>query len=69
MQIVTDTNDTAKLWELIKTVEIAMMVTEDGEHLRSRPMAVTQKEFDGKLWFFTHESAHKVDRSGAGANG
>ena len=37
-----------------------MMVTEDGDHLRSRPMAVTQKEFDGKLWFFTHASSHKV---------
>ncbi len=56
----TDTNDTAKLWDLIKTVEIAMMVTEDGDFLRSRPMAVSQKEFDGKLWFFTRASAHKV---------
>ncbi len=56
----TETNDTAKLWDLIKTIEIAMMVTEDGDHLRSRPMAVSQKEFDGKLWFFTRASAHKV---------
>ena len=56
----TDTEDSAKLWDLIKTVEIAMMVTEDGEHLRSRPMAVSQKEFDGTLWFFTRASAHKV---------
>ena len=56
----TETNDTAKLWDLIKTVEIAMMVTEDGEHLRSRPMAVSQKQFDGTLWFFTRASAHKV---------
>ena len=56
----TDTNDTAKLWDMIKTIEIAMMVTEDGDHLRSRPMAVSQKEFDGKLWFFTRASSHKV---------
>lgn len=53
-------DDTAKLWDLIKTVEIAMMVTEDGEHLRSRPMAVSQKTFDGALWFFTRASSHKV---------
>ena len=56
----TETNDVAKLWDLIKTVEVAMLVTEDGEHLRSRPMAVSQKEFDGTLWFFTRASAHKV---------
>lgn len=56
----TDTNDTAKLWEMIKSIEIAMMVTEDGGHLRSRPMAVSQKDFDGTLWFFTRASAHKV---------
>ena len=55
-----ETNDTAKLWDLIKTVEIAMLVTEDGEHLRSRPMAMSQKDFDGTLWFFTRASSHKV---------
>ncbi len=56
----SETNDTAKLWEMIKSIEIAMMVTEDGDQLRSRPMAVSQKEFDGTLWFFTRASAHKV---------
>ena len=56
----TETNDTGKLWDMIKSIEIAMMVTEDGEHLRSRPMAVSQKEFDGTLWFFTRVDAHKV---------
>ena len=56
----TETNDTAKLWDMIKSIEIAMMVTEDGGQLRSRPMAVSQKEFDGTLWFFTRASAHKV---------
>ena len=55
-----ETNDTAKLWDLIKTVEIAMLVTEDGEHLRSRPMAMSQDSFDGTLWFFTRASSHKV---------
>ena len=55
-----ETNDTAKLWDLIKTVEIAMLVTEDGEYLRSRPMAMSQKDFDGTLWFFTRASSHKV---------
>ena len=56
----TETNDTGKLWNLIKTVEVAMLVTEDGAHLRSRPMAMSQKDFDGTLWFFTRASSHKV---------
>ena len=56
----TDTNDTAKLWDMIESIEYAMLVTEDGDQLRSRPMAVSQKEFDGKLWFFTRASSHKV---------
>ena len=60
----TGTDDTAKLWDLIKAVGTAMMVTEDGEHLRSRPMALSQTDFDGTLWFFTHASAHKVAEVG-----
>ena len=56
----TETNDTAKLWDMIKSIEIAMMVTADDGVLRSRPMAMSQKEFDGTLWFFTRASAHKV---------
>jgi general stress protein 26 len=56
----TETNNTDKLWSLIKTVEVAMMVTEDGDHLRSRPMAMSQTEFDGTLWFFTKADSHKV---------
>lgn len=56
----TDTNDVAKLWDMIKIIKIAMLVTEDGDHLRSRPMALSQSAFDGTLWFFTRASAHKV---------
>ncbi len=60
----TDTNDTAKLWDLVKAIEFAMMVTEDEGMLRSRPMALAQKEFDGSFWFFTKASAHKVTEVG-----
>ncbi len=55
-----DAEDTGKLWNLIKSVEVAMLVTEDDGHLRSRPMAMSQREFDGTLWFFTRASSHKV---------
>ena len=50
-----------KLWQLIKATKFAMLTTEDGDELRSRPMAVSQSAFDGTLWFFTRASAHKVD--------
>jgi len=54
------TDETTKLWNLIKTIEVTMMVTEDGEFLRSRPMVALQDTFDGTLWFFTRASSHKV---------
>ena len=51
-----------KLNDLIKGVKFAMMTTVelDGS-LRSRPMATQATEFDGDAWFFTTESAPKVD--------
>jgi general stress protein 26 len=49
-----------KIWSLIKSAKFAMLVTEDGGHLRGRPMAASQDGFDGKLWFFTRASSHKV---------
>ncbi len=56
-----DQDQATKLWELIKATKFAMMTTEDGGQLRSRPMAVSQASFEGALWFFTRASAHKVD--------
>lgn len=51
----------AKLAELIKEIDFAMLTTaeEDGT-LRSRPMSTQRREFDGDLWFFTRASAPKV---------
>jgi general stress protein 26 len=53
-------DDLARLWAKIRTIKFAMLTTEDGDELRSRPMAASQAGFDGTLWFFTHASAHKV---------
>jgi general stress protein 26 len=52
-----------KLWEMIKDIRVAMMVTEDGGALRGRPMWTAGDGFDGELWFFTRRSAHKVDET------
>ena len=52
---------TRKLWDMITAIKFGMMTSEDGETLRSRPMAASQKEFDGNLWFYTRASSHKVE--------
>ena len=57
----TQDGATAKLWDMIKSIGFAMLTTEDGNHLRARPMAHSQADFDGTLWFFTRASAHKVE--------
>jgi len=54
-----------KIWPLIKSAKFAMLVTEDGGDLRGRPMAASQEGFDGKLWFFTRASSHKVSEVNA----
>ena len=56
--------ESGKLWELIKDIKIAMMVSEDGGGLRSRPMWTAGDRFEGDLWFFTRKSAHKVGETG-----
>lgn len=50
-----------KLWSMMKDIRLAMMTTEDGDNLRARPMAASQSDFDGTLWFFTRASSPKVD--------
>ena len=54
-----------KLWSMMQDIRIAMLTTEDGGHLRARPMAASQTGFDGTLWFFTQASSHKVAEVGA----
>ncbi len=54
-----------KLSGMIKHIQTAMLTSEDGDHLRARPMVAAQKDFTGELFFFTHASAHKVAEVGA----
>ena len=53
-----------KLWSLIKDIQVAMLTTDDGTHLRSRPMVASQKEFDGTLYFLTRASSPKAAEVG-----
>lgn len=50
-----------KLTSIIRDVEVAMLTTNDGGVLRSRPMQTQQAEFDGDLWFFTSSNTHKAE--------
>jgi general stress protein 26 len=54
-----DAEKARKLWDLIRGIRVAMLTSEDGPYLRSRPMTAIQTEFEGTLWFFTHASSHK----------
>lgn len=49
-----------KVWNLIKDIKIGMLVTHDGEAIRSRPMQLVQDAYDGTLWFYTNASDPKV---------
>ena len=54
-------NDRQKVWELIKEVRIALLVTSADQGLRGRPMAAMNKDFDGELWFASRRDAPKLD--------
>lgn len=56
------TQDVARLAEMIRGIDIAMLTTvaPDGT-LRSRPMATQHAPFDGELWFFADVGSGKVD--------
>ncbi|WP_203073114.1 pyridoxamine 5'-phosphate oxidase family protein [Falsiroseomonas ponticola] len=62
----TDQEARDKVWAMIKDVATAIMVTVDEQgRLRGRPMqAVTMKEFEGVLWFFTSQPSPKTEEIG-----
>ncbi len=53
-------NDRQKVWEMIKDVRIALLVTSADEGLRGRPMAAMNKDFDGELWFASRKDTPKL---------
>ena len=65
MTKIADTETLKKLSGMIQHIQTAMLTSEDGPHLRARPMVAAQKDFTGALYFYTHASAHKVTEVGA----
>ncbi|WP_149537295.1 pyridoxamine 5'-phosphate oxidase family protein [Siccirubricoccus phaeus] len=58
VQTRSDAEAKRKVWDMIKDVEVAMMVTQDSEgRFRGRPMRAVNREFDGVLWFFATAGA------------
>jgi general stress protein 26 len=52
----------AKLNELTKGIEFAMLTTiRPNGHLHSCPMATTEADGDGVLWFFSGNNSEKVE--------
>jgi general stress protein 26 len=49
------------LWNKIKHIKTAMLVSQDGEILRARPMYMVQKTFSGTLYFYTGFNSQKAD--------
>jgi len=63
MEFTNDYGERMKVWELIRDIKIAIMVTfDDDGTLCSRPMAAQQTEFSGELWFFTSIDSGKIEQ-------
>lgn len=50
-----------KIWNFIKDIGVGMLVTQDDEDLRARPMHIVQDDYDGTLWFFTKLDSGKTE--------
>jgi general stress protein 26 len=58
----TDAEAREKVWELVKDVKTAMLVTLAGDGMRARPMqAAKVDEAAETLWFFTPQPSPKTD--------
>ncbi len=52
--------DFEKLKELVKDIHIAMLSSIKDNQVHSRPMATSEVDADGTIWFFTKDDSAKV---------
>lgn len=57
----TQNEDSLKLKELVKGIHIAMFSTIIDGEIHSRPMATSEIDEDGTIYFFTKTNSEKVD--------
>jgi general stress protein 26 len=51
--------DQDRVWELMKTIGFAMLVSRDGEKLRARPMSAFVERGENTIYFLTDARRHK----------
>lgn len=51
-----------QLWDLVKPLETAMLVTHEENHMQARPMQLVQDKFDGTFYFFTEFPTEKTNK-------
>jgi len=58
----SDTNDIKRIAEVLDAGRIGILTTQSSrQHLVSRPLAIVDRDFDGKVYFFTPAPSPKVD--------
>src|SRR5882757_2142604 len=55
------TRDIDRVWELMKKIGFAMLVTRDGDKLRARPMSAYLERENNAVYFLTDARRHKDD--------
>ena len=51
--------DQERVWDLMKTIGFAMLVTHDGDKLRARPMSAYVDRAENMIYFLTDARRHK----------
>ena len=49
------------IWAKVRAIETCMMVTQDGTHIRARPMGAIPRTGQNAIWFFADVNNHKDD--------
>lgn len=58
-----------KVWDLIKHIHIALMVTHgDNGQMYARPMGAQERDSQDRLWFFTEKNSPKIAQLQANNN-
>src|SRR4030095_7533683 len=56
-----DARNVDRVWELMKKIGFAMLVTRDGDKLRARPMSAYLQRDENAIYFLTDARRHKDD--------
>jgi len=60
------TDDKTKLWDMMEHIRVAMLTTQAGHHLESRPMSAFVDRAEQLVWFITRIDSEKTHEIGAG---